>query len=62
MNNNNLSKAIPIRLTKEQEKAFENLKKIGFQKSKLIRIAIDEYLHSNYKRFIEDYKRFKYPF
>lgn len=62
MSINNLSKAIPIRLTKNQVKALDKLKDIGFNKSKLIRIALDIYLFSNYKKLIEENKKIKYPF
>ena len=52
MKNNNLTKAIPIRLTQKQNKALEKLKHIGFNRSSIIRIAIDEYLQNNYQKIM----------
>lgn len=62
MKTNNLSKAIPVRLTSDQNKALEKLKHVGFKKSLIIRIAIDEYLHKNYRQIMADYNRVKCPF
>lgn len=61
MYNKNLTKAIPIRLTQEQNKALEKLKHIGFNRSSIIRIAVDEYLKNNYKMLMIETKE-KLPF
>jgi len=54
------NKSIRYKLTVNQEKAFENLEKIGFKKSKLIHIAIDEFLYKNYRNYINN--EIKIPF
>lgn len=58
---NNLTKAIPVRLTKDQNEALEKLKHVGFNKSLIIRISIDEYLYKNYKTMLNS-TRIKLPF
>jgi hypothetical protein len=62
MANNNLTDAIPVRLTQEQSKALENLKHIGFKRSLIIRLAINEYLYKYYRIIIQENKRVKCPF
>lgn len=52
MYNNNLTKAILFRPTVDQNKALERLNKIGFNRSKIIRLALDEYLQKNYRILI----------
>jgi hypothetical protein len=47
MSDNNLRKPIPYRPTPQQEKAFERLEKAGYNRSAVIRIAIDQYLDEN---------------
>lgn len=59
MKNNNLSKAIPIRLTKVQEKALNKLSECGINRSYFIRDAIQMKLESDYRQLINDYNRFR---
>ena len=49
-----MTKAIPIRLTQQQNKALEKLKHIGFKRSSIIRIAVDEYLKNNYQNLVKE--------
>lgn len=49
MVNNGLTKAYPVRLTKDQEKALLILSGKGFNKSKFIRSAIEEKLHKDFR-------------
>lgn len=62
MSNNNLTKHILFRPTSDQKKALERLSKIGFNRSKVIRLALDEYLHKNYRKLIKEKLKEKYPF
>lgn len=56
----NLTKAIPVRLEKKQKKALDRLENKGFNRFKIIRIAINEYLINNYKDIMKD--KIKIPF
>jgi len=62
MINNDLNKHIKVRLTASQNKALNVLKSIGFNKSKFIRLAIEEKLYRDYRKLIKESKQFKYPF
>jgi len=44
-----LTKAYPIRLTKDQDNALNILQSKGFKKSLFIRLAIDEKLKRDYR-------------
>lgn len=55
-------KPISFKLTKNQKKAFDKLRFYGFNRSQLITIAIDEYLHKNYRKIIENETKEKLPF
>ena len=57
-----LTKAYPIRLTLEQEKALNILQSKGFRKSAFIRIAIEEKLYRDYRNMIKQLEPNKYPF
>jgi hypothetical protein len=61
MNKNNLEDLINFRPTKQQKEAFEKLKSIGYNRSELIRISIDEYFKKNFNKLIESTKE-KCPF
>ena len=50
----NLTKAYPVRLTKDQYIAISILESKGFNKSKLIRCALDKYLHSEFRKILKE--------
>jgi hypothetical protein len=63
MVNSGLSKAYPVRLTHDQEKALLVLSGKGFNKSKFIRAAIEEKLHKDYRAILKDLEpKEKLPF
>ena len=62
MINNDLNKPIKVRLTADQTKALNVLKSIGFNKSKFIRLAIEEKLYRDYRKLIKESNKFEYPF
>jgi len=51
---NNLTKAYPIRLTQDQDKAIKTLESKGFNRSKLIRSALNSYLYSNFRNTLKE--------
>jgi hypothetical protein len=53
----NLSKPITIRFTKDQWKALQKLKEYGFNKDILIRKALDEVLHREFRSVLKELKQ-----
>jgi len=53
MSNSNLTKSINLRLTEDQHEALEMLMSIGFDRSKFIRLAIDEKLYRDYRKLLK---------
>ena len=51
---NNLTKAYPIRLTQDQDKAISILESKGFNRSKIIRCALDYYLYSEFRKILKE--------
>lgn len=52
----NLAKPFSLQLTKDQHKAFEILKNYGFNKNILIRKAVDEILHREFRSVLKELK------
>ncbi len=58
-----LTKAYPIRLTKDQDKALATLQEKGFRKSLFIRLAIEEKLYRDYRIILKELEpKEKLPF
>jgi len=55
------TKLIHYKLSINQDKALINLRKIGYNKSKIINLALDDYLYKNYRKFINE-EKIKLPF
>jgi len=53
MSNSNLTKSINIRLTEYQYEALEMLMSLGYDRSKFIRLAIDEKLYRDYRKLLK---------
>ena len=51
-----LTKAYPVRLTKDQDKAISILETKGFNRSKFIRAAINEKLHKDFRIMLKPKK------
>lgn len=57
MNTNNLAKPFSIQLTNDQYKALQMLKAKKFNKNILIRLALDEYLHKNFRSVLKELRQ-----
>lgn len=53
----NLAKSFSIQLTIDQDKAIENLVKIGYKKNSILRIALDEFLYKHYRPIIKESRK-----
>lgn len=53
MSNSNLAKPFSIQLTKDQYRALEILKSKGFNKNILIRNALNEILHRDFRNVLK---------
>ena len=53
----NLAKPFSIQLTKDQFKALEILKEKGFNKNILIRKALDEILHKEFRSILKELRK-----
>ena len=62
MDTRRLSKPYPIRLTYDQNRAIDMLKLSSFNKTKFIRLAIEEKLKRDFRRMLEKVKQDKCPF
>lgn len=62
MDTSRLSKPYPIRLTYDQNRAIEMLKLSSFNKTKFIRLAIEEKLQKDFRKMLSKVKQNKYPF
>ena len=61
MNGNTLGKPYPIRLTYDQNRAFDMLKLSSINKTKFIRAAINEKLYNDFRKMLNNIKT-KTPF
>jgi predicted DNA-binding protein len=56
MNYSKLTKAYPVRLTLDQDKALNILNSKGFKKSQFIRIAIEDKLKNEFRKILKESK------
>jgi len=56
MINNDLNNPVKVRFTADQSEALEILKSKGFNKSKFIRLDVEEKLYRDYRKMLKEIK------